>query len=65
MATSKKFLDQIGVAYLWSKIKDELKLKASQSNLVSLENRVEELESTDVIEIYGGSATDVIEEVNG
>lgn len=64
MAT-KKFLDQIGLSYLWSKILDELNKKASQSNLVSLENRVEELESTDVIEIYGGSATDVIEEVNG
>jgi len=64
MATSKRFLDQIGLAHLWSKILDELNKKASQSNLVSLENRVETLENVDIVEIYGGSATDVIEEVN-
>lgn len=64
MTTSKRFIDQIGLAHLWSKILDELNKKASQSNLVSLENRVETLENVDIVEIYGGSATDVIEEVN-
>lgn len=39
MATEKKFLDQIGVGYLWSKIKGELNKKVDISNLNSLENR--------------------------
>lgn len=63
MAIQKKFLDQIGVSYLWSKIKDELNQKASQSNLISLENRVEEIENAEIV-IYGGSASDVVEEAD-
>lgn len=39
MATEKKFLDQIGVGYLRSKIKGELNKKVDISNLNSLENR--------------------------
>jgi len=61
MATQKKFLDQIGVGYLWSKILDELKKKVSQENFASLENRVEEIETAEYV-IYGGSASDVIKE---
>ncbi len=60
MATEKKFLDQIGVGYLWSKIKGELNKKVDISNLNSLENRVETLE-TSQFEIYGGSAFDVLD----
>ena len=61
MAIEKKFLDQIGVGYLWSKIKGELYKKADKSNLNSLADRVESLE-TSQFEIYGGSAFDVLEE---
>ena len=61
MAIEKKFLDQIGVGYLWSKIKGELNKKADTSNLNSLAERVETLETTN-FEIYGGSAFDVLNE---
>lgn len=61
MATPKKFLDKIGLARLWSKIQNELNKKADQSNLDSLENRVEEIETAELT-IYGGSAFDVIDE---
>lgn len=60
---AKKFLDQIGLAYLWSKIQNELVEKASQSDLTSLENRVEDIETAE-IEIYGGSASDVMKGAN-
>lgn len=63
MENTKKFLDQIGLAHLWSKIQNELSQKASQFNLISLENRVEKIENAKVI-IYGGSATENIEETN-
>jgi hypothetical protein len=61
MADEKKFLDQIGVGYLWSKIKGELNKKANVSNLNSLEDRVETLETSQFV-IYGGSAFDVMKE---
>ena len=61
MADEKKFLDQIGVGYLWSKIKGELNKKANASNLNSLEDRVETLETSQFV-IYGGSAFDVMKE---
>ena len=61
MADEKKFLDQIGVGYLWSKIKGELNKKANVSNLNSLEDRVEILETSQFV-IYGGSAFDVMKE---
>jgi preprotein translocase subunit SecD len=61
MTTQKKFLDQIGVGYLWSKILDELKKKASKENVASLENRVDEIETAEYV-IYGGSASDAIKE---
>lgn len=61
MATQKKFLDQIGVGYLWSKFLGELNKKASKENLASLEDRVEKIETAEYV-IYGGSAVDVMEE---
>lgn len=48
----KKFLDQIGVSYLWSKILEKF---------ASLENRVNEIETAEYV-IYGGSASDVMKE---
>lgn len=57
---AKKFLDQIGLSHFWSMILGELSEKANQSNLVSLEDRVEVLETAEFT-IYGGSASDVIE----
>lgn len=66
MATPKKFLDQIGVSYLWSKILHELTKKADKSNVDSLEDRVEVIETTEITTIYGGSASDMINgEENG
>ena len=49
----KKFLDQEGVKTLWLEFLAKLK---------TLNSRVEELESVEIEEIYGGSATDVIKE---
>lgn len=60
MAVDKKFLDQFGVGYLWSKVLDELKKKVSQNDFASLDNRVKKIETAEY-EIYGGSASDVIE----
>lgn len=61
MADEKKFLDQIGVGYLWSKVLGELNKKASKDNLDSLENRVEDIETAEYV-IYGGSASEVMKE---
>lgn len=44
MPTTKKFLDQTGTGYLWSKIKQQLDTKAAQSDLEALAGRVETLE---------------------
>lgn len=44
MPTTKKFLDQTGTGYLWSKIKAQLDLKAAQSDLTALQSRVGQLE---------------------
>ena len=44
MPTTKKFLDQVGTGYLWGKITAQLDLKAAQSSLEALEDRVDELE---------------------
>ncbi len=45
MPTTKKFLDQSGTGYLWSKITTQLNLKAAASDLQSLSARVDTLES--------------------
>lgn len=45
MANSvKKFLDQTGTGYLWSKIKQQLNTKADQSDLEALSARLDDLE---------------------
>ena len=44
MPTTKKFLDQVGTGYLWGKITAQVDLKAAQSSLEALEDRVDELE---------------------
>lgn len=44
MPNTKKFLDQVGTGYLWGKITAQLDLKAAQSALEALEDRVDELE---------------------
>lgn len=43
--SAKKFLDQTGTGYLWTKIKQQLDTKADASDLTALENRVDTLES--------------------
>lgn len=45
MPTTKKFLDQTGTGYLWSKIKQQLDTKAAQSDLETLAGRVSTLEA--------------------
>lgn len=45
MPTTKKFLDQTGTGYLWSKIKQQLDTKAAQSDLDTLAGRVSTLEA--------------------
>ena len=42
---TKKFLDQTGTGYLWSKIKQQLDTKAAQSDLETLAGRVDTLEA--------------------
>ena len=54
-----KKLDENGVKTLWSIILEELNKKTSKSDLTSLENRVEMLETAE-FELYGGSAKDVM-----
>ena len=54
-----KKLDENGVKTLWSIILEELNKKISKSDLTSLENRVEVLETAE-FELYGGSAKDVM-----
>ena len=44
MPTTKKFLDQTGTGYLWSKIKQQLDTKADASDLTALASRVDTLE---------------------
>lgn len=62
MATSgiKKFLDQTGVSTLWARILKEIDKKASKNDFNLLQNRVKDIEEGVIL--YGGSATDVIEE---
>ncbi len=62
MATSRiqKFLDQTGVSTLWARILKELDKKVSKNDFNLLQNRVTDIE--DGVILYGGSATDVIEE---
>lgn len=64
MATSRnliqKFLDQSGVSTLWARILEELDKKASKNDFNLLRNRVTDIEEGVIL--YGGSATDVIEE---
>lgn len=64
MATSRnliqKFLDQSGVSTLWARILEELDKKVSKNEFNLLDNRVTDIEEGVVL--YGGSATDVIEE---
>lgn len=60
MAAEKRFLDQLGVGYLWTKFLDELKKKTPLEDFASLENRVKKIETAEY-EIYGGSASDVVE----
>lgn len=57
----QKFLDQIGVSTLWAKILQELDKKTPKAEFDVLQERVEKIE-TDKIVLYGGSATDVMEE---
>lgn len=42
--SAKKFLDQTGTGYLWTKIKQQLDTKAAQADLDALESRVDTLE---------------------
>ena len=42
--SAKKFLDQTGTGYLWTKIKQQLDTKATQADLDALESRVDTLE---------------------
>lgn len=65
MATSgiKKFLDQTGVSALWARILEEIDKKASKNDFNLLRNRVDDIENGLIL--YGGSATDVIEEELG
>jgi len=62
MATSsiQKFLDQTGLSTLWARILKELDKKAAKTDLNTLQSRVQKIE--DGVILYGGSATDVIEE---
>ena len=62
MATSRiqKFLDQTGVSTLWARILKELDKKVSKNDFNLLQNRVTDIENGVIL--YGGSATDVIEE---
>ena len=41
MPTTKKFLDQTGTGYLWSKIKQQLDTKAAQADLEALQSTVQ------------------------
>lgn len=41
----KKFLDENGVAYLYKIVKAQLDVKAAQSDLVIIENKVNELDN--------------------
>ena len=63
MATSRnlqKFLDQTGLSTLWARIVQELDKKTPKNDFNLLQNRVKDIE--DGVILYGGSATDVIEE---
>lgn len=45
MPTTKKFLDQTGTGYLWSKIKQQLDTKAAQADLEALQNTVQQIQA--------------------
>ena len=65
MATSReklqKFLDQVGVSTLWARILQELDTKTSKEEFAQLKSRTDVIEF-EPITLYGGSASDVIEE---
>lgn len=63
MNKSQKFLDQIGVSYLWEKLQDQLKKKTSIEDFASLDNRVKKIETSDII-LFGGDASDAVKEDN-
>lgn len=63
MNKSQKFLDQIGVSYLWEKLQDQLKKKTSIEDFASLDNRVKKIETSDII-LFGGDASDAVKEGN-
>lgn len=63
MNKSQKFLDQIGVSYLWEKLQDQLKKKTSIEDFASLDNRVKKIETSDII-LFGGNASDAVKEDN-
>jgi len=63
MNKSQKFLDQIGVSYLWEKLQDQLKKKTSIEDFASLDNRVKKIETSDII-LFGGNASDAVKEGN-
>ena len=63
MNKSQKFLDQIGVNYLWEKLQDQLKKKTSIEDFASLDNRVKKIETSDII-LFGGNASDAVKEGN-
>jgi len=64
MAMQKKFLDQIGVSTLWARILQELDKKISKNDFTILENRVEKIETQEIV-LYGGSAIDVMDKEEG
>ena len=45
MPTTKKFLDQTGTGYLWSKIKQQLDTKAAQADLEALQSTVQQIQA--------------------
>lgn len=63
MANTKEFLDRDGISYLWNYISTLLGSKANQSDINVINDRLDDLDF-DEIELYGGSASDVIEEAN-
>ena len=53
MADVKKFLDQTGTGYLWSKIKTELNKKADQTALEALQSTVQTIqENAQIMPLY-------------
>ena len=62
MAKINKFLDYSGTSYLWGKIKEQLNLKAAQSDLELLQSEIEKLkkagyDDTEIRELIAGKVS--------